>query len=122
MNCECIYYTKDTGKDKWYLNNYISVAVQILNMDCELYPVSLSKITENVKCYKDFCDDGEIVTIPKGSIVLFVGGKYHYMDAIRNGRRVLHPYFPVDYEVQFEDITDCEDYNMAIKAHSRGEK
>ena len=118
MNCECIYWSKDTGKDKWYKHGYVSIAAQILDMGIELEPVALSTITEDVKCYKGFYDDGEVVTIPKGSVVLFVAGKYHYMDTIRNGRRVYHPYFPVDHEVKFEDITDYEDYNRAIAYHS----
>ena len=113
MNCECIYYSKDTGKDKWYMNHFCGLAGTIRDMPCELYPVALSTITEDVKCYKDY-EGGEVITIPAGSVVLFVGGKYHYMNTIRNGRRVFHPYFPVDHEVSFEDIEDNEDFNKVM--------
>ena len=120
MNCECIYWSKDTGKDKWYKNHLVSIAAEILDMGVELEPVALSVITEDVRCFKDYYDGGAVVTIPKGSTVLFVGGKYHYMDAIHSGRRVFHPYFPVDHEVHFEDINDCEAYNRAVAIRKAG--
>ena len=119
MNCECIYWSKDTGKNKWFKNNFICIAAEILDMGVELEPVALSVITEDVKCFKDNYDGGKVVTIPKGSTVLFVAGKYHYMYPFQEGRYVFHPYFPVDHEVHFEDINDCEDYNRAIEYHSR---
>lgn len=115
MNCECIYYSKNTGKDKYYRNHFCGLAGDIFRMDCELEPVSLSVITEDVKCYKDYYDYGETVTIPAGSEVLFVAGKYHYMTPIRVGKRVFHPYFPVDHEVQFEDVEDFEPFNMTMR-------
>ena len=115
MNCECIYYSKNTGKDTSYRNYFCGLAYEISQLDCELEPVSLSVITEDVKCFKDFCDGGEIVTIPAGSEVVFACGKYHYMDPIRVGRRVYHPYFPVDHEVSFEDVTDFEPFNMTME-------
>lgn len=119
MNCECIYWSKDTGKDKWYKNHYVNIAAQVLDMGVELEPVALSVIKEDVRCYKDYYEGGDIITIPKGSTVLFVAGKYHYMNAIQSGRRVFHPYFPVEYEIHFEDITDFDDYNKAIAYHSK---
>lgn len=123
MNCECIYYSKDSGKDTNYIDRYCGLAGTIRDTACELYPVALSKILENVKCYKDYIDGGDTVTIPVGSIVLFVGGKYHYMDSVRIGRRVFHPYFPVDGEVSFCDIEDNERFNavMAYEGKTRYE-
>lgn len=107
MNCECIYYSRDTGKDKWYMNHLRSLAAIINGRGVELFPnESLSEIKEDVKCYVDYYDGGKTVTIPAGSKVLFAYGKYHYMYEIRSGRRVFHPCFPVDGEVLFEDFED----------------
>lgn len=118
MNCECIYYSKDTGKDKYYMNSLYGLAGTIRDTACELYPVALSTITEDTKCFKDYYDFGTTVTIPKGSTVLFVGGKYHYMESVRIGRRVFHPYFPIDHDVQFEDIEDDETFNKVMTCES----
>ena len=110
MNCECVYYSKSaTRSDLLELAKFIEDGSKVM----ERYPVSLSVITKRVKCFDDYDGWGKSKTIPAGSEVLFVGGKYSYMVDICNvgkDRKTFCALFPdrrvVDF---FEDIQLFED-------------
>ena len=91
MNCECIYYSKSANDQ-----DYKFLAKVIDARDCELDSISLSAITRNIRMSEFVYGEGRRITIPKDSKVVFAAGKYHNMDAIRIGRKVFNPWFPVD--------------------------
>ena len=104
MNCECIYYSKTAT-----LEDYEALAKVVKRKGefLELYPISISRINERCKVCEDYNGWGEHKSIPKYSLVLFVGGKLHYMNEIKVGRRVFRAFHPMDYPV-FTDLVDCE--------------
>ena len=100
MNCECIYYSKGATRDDLLrLADEIKKAGQYV----EIYPLAISRMDERCKCYDDYDGWGQSKTIPKYVAVLFVGGKYHYMNSVRVGHRVFKPWFP-DEEPIFTDL------------------
>ena len=62
MNTECVYRPTEQT-----IEGCKRFAERINNLDCELYPVSIAKVTQKVSGLK------------KGDLIVFVGGKYHYM-------------------------------------------
>ena len=80
MNCECVYYNKNATKA-----DYIKLAERIAKQGetCEVFPVTISKITRKTKCYDDINGNygfyARTSYIPEGATVLFVGGKLWYM-------------------------------------------
>lgn len=102
MNCECIYYSKGASEE-----DLLRLAERINKIgECvELYPCAVSRIDEDCKCFDDYDGWGKCKYIPKDSLVLFVGGKYHNMTAVRVGNRTFKPWFPgFDNEPIFTDL------------------
>lgn len=100
MNCECIYYSKGATVDDLRV---LSEKVKEMGRIVEIYPCAISRMEESAKCNDDYDGWGRTMNIPKYSAVLFVGGKLHYMNPIRIGRRVFNPWHPMDDPV-FADL------------------
>lgn len=88
MNTECVYRPTEQT-----IEGCKRFADRINNLDCELYPVSIARVTRKVNGLKE------------GDLIVFVGGKYHYMTR-RKGAKVFDPYdFPPSYD-WFEDLIE----------------
>ena len=100
MNCECIYYNRNASEE-----DLLALAREVhrRGLSVEIYPCALSRMTERTECLKEYMG-GKSLNIPKDSKVLFVGGKYAYMVDIKVNDKTFRPWFPVDYEIHFEDI------------------
>lgn len=101
MNCECIYYSRGASRQ-----DYIALAEKVKRMseDIELYPTAISVMNEKTRCCEEYDGWGKTIDIPKGKEVLFVGGKLHYMNDIRNGGRTFHAWHPMEYDISFTDV------------------
>lgn len=83
MNCECIFVLKD---DRNNMDAYNRLAETVNSLGCDLESWYISRITTTTKIYN--ASDSAIwpgqqkrvvTTLNAGDLVLFVGGKYHYM-------------------------------------------
>lgn len=99
MNCECLYYCNGATE-----NELKTLARGIDSLCVDLYPITISRISGDLKTttgYRLGCKR----IIPSGSLVLFVGGKYHNMDIFRVGKRIFYHWFPEKAsELVYEDI------------------
>ena len=86
MNFECVYYNKDFS-----IEDYAELGKKIAKTDEELYPVTISKITKDIQCSKDY--DGFCLgyKLKEGSLVLFVGGKYYHMTKTKQKAKLGFP-------------------------------
>lgn len=104
MNCECIYYNKKATRE-----NLMNLAKVIAKKgeECEIDPVTISVITKDTRACDDYDGYGRTTTIRKGTEVLFVYGKYHYMTKqIEVDGITFRSYYPMECEDFFEDVVD----------------
>ena len=104
MNCECIYYSKGASQDDLLL---LANEIKKIGEQVELYPVAISRLDETCKCCDDYDGWGECKHLPRYEAVLFVGGKYAYMNKVRVGRRVFRAWFPKEEPI-FTDLHTFE--------------
>ena len=121
MNTECIFLSNTARTDKKALEN-LAVYINKLSDEMELYPVALSRITTETKCYPTYdqaagwAPKNKKTTILPGDLVLFVAGKYHYMSkqtlrryANQEEKNLLSGFtilFPAAEKEFFEDINN----------------
>ena len=115
MNCECIYYRKGaTMEDLLKLAAFVKKTGAIM----ERYPCAISVMDEKTLVCEDYDGWGNATTIPSGSMVLFVGGKYAYQVPIhlyddsgdRRKCRIFKSWYPINRDIKFHDIkTDFEE-------------
>lgn len=116
MNCECVFVLKE-NRDK--PDKLVEIAHAILDISdkIELYPVSVAEITAETKAYNTYDEafgwqpKRQRTILQTGDLVLFVGGKYHYMS-----KQALMRYlpkniladakivFPAPWQTFFDDI------------------
>ena len=106
MNCECIYYSKDATEEELMV-----LAEKINNLDCDIEPVSIAVVNDKTKVIPDYDGYGKPFYMPEKSLVLFVYGKYHYMNNFKVGNKTFKSCFLPAYEFgksvtdfPFEDI------------------
>lgn len=120
MNTECIITTKENRNQKKQLET-IRAYIEKLSNEIELYPVALSKITKETKCYKTYDEShgytqkGKKTILFPDDLVLFVAGKYRYMNKTtlnryatkdeKNALSGIVVLFPQAETTFFEDIT-----------------
>lgn len=101
MNCECIYYGKDATEDELMV-----LADKINALECELEPVTIAIVENKTKVTPDYDGWKRPFNVPEKSLVLFVCGKYHYMNNFRVGDKTFKSCFPMDYDFEFTDIKE----------------
>ena len=118
MNTECIYSTSYNTEDEAQMKEHLkNVAKDIEAIQGEIYPISIARLTRDIKATRDVDNYGRNKILKNGTMVLFVGGKLHHMNIIHHKcpnpeyYHKLTPYFPnvcADYELMkgdwFEDI------------------
>ena len=117
MNTECIIAT---ANDRATTERLQAIAEKIKQASehIELFPVAISKITAQTNCYKTY--DEMVGYYPKqkktvlepGDHVLFVAGKYHYMNKtalrriLQENTKDIYVLFPDATEPFFTDIIE----------------
>ena len=94
MNCECVFVL-DENRDNPEKLVKIAHALLEITDEIELHPFSVAAITTETKAYNTYDEafgwqpKGRCTRLNPGDLVLFVGGKYHYMS-----KRALARYLP----------------------------
>ena len=106
MNCECVFVSKTDRNDLSLLENLADI-INALNIDLE--PWYISNITRTVNGYNAVDPalfPGETkrktTTLHKNDLILFVGGKYHYMF-----KRSLYPHLTTEQKRIVQDFIIC---------------
>ena len=95
MNCECIMVFKPDPNNPAEPETLAELLHFYVSDNIELYPVAVSKITRETRCYASYdaahgwAPKNNKTTLHNGDYVLFVGGKLHHMN-----KTTIKRYFP----------------------------
>jgi hypothetical protein len=120
MNCEAIMIFKPNPKEKAEPETLAFLMQTFISENIELYPVAVSQITTETKCYpsydaaQGYRPKTKKTTLFPGDYVLFIHGKLHHMNKntmkrfLTAGDKQYLSHFeiihPDAYETFFEDI------------------
>lgn len=108
MNCECIYYNKTFS-----VADYAKLGKKITAKNEELYPITISRITKDIRCSKDYEGGCPGYNLKQGSLVLFVGGKYYLMTQTKQKASLGFPDREVDdFFVDLYNFDETGDIHM----------
>lgn len=98
MNCECVYTIKNGTESE-----YDKLAEKVKHLNLELYPITYAVVTHDVTATTDYDGRERAFTLKQGTPIIFVSGKYCYMQDIGNAKAL----FPQQHDCTwFKDLKE----------------